>query len=174
MRPFRKILVPTDFSPNAREAFRHAVVLAKATGAGVVVVHVARPPAVVIEGGPLSTNPAGDESSDLWAELRKLKPEDPTVAVKHEVIVAEKPDVSDVLKMVEAMECDLIVMGTHGHTGLRHRLLGGRTDEVVRLAHCPVMVVKGLAPEDEPECPEAPTPEEDSDLAHLIPGEYLG
>jgi hypothetical protein len=43
MRPIRKILVPTDFSPEAREAFRNAVVLAKATGAGVVVYHVTPP-----------------------------------------------------------------------------------------------------------------------------------
>ena len=65
----KKILVPTDFSPHAAEAFRHALMLAKATGAGVMVVHVARPPAVVVDGGRLSTGPNRGGPDDLWADL---------------------------------------------------------------------------------------------------------
>jgi nucleotide-binding universal stress UspA family protein len=138
----QKILVPTDFSPHACEAFRQAHRLAKATGASVMVVHVARPPAVVVAGGPLSTDPAGGKQEDLWGELRKIKAEDPGVVVEHEVIVTDRPDASHILKIVETMGCDLIVMGTHGLTGLKHRLFGGLTEDVVRQARCPVMVVK--------------------------------
>src|SRR5258708_15121577 len=145
MRPIRKILVPTDFSPHAGEAFRQACRLAKATGAGVTVLHVARPPAVVVDGGRLSTDPTGGEPKDLWGDLRKIKAEDPGVVVEHEVIVADRPDASHVLEIVETMGCDLIVMGTHGLTGLKHRLFGGKTEEVVRRARCPVMVVKAPA-----------------------------
>jgi nucleotide-binding universal stress UspA family protein len=145
MRPIRKILVPTDFSPHAGEAFRQACRLAKATGAGVTVLHVARPPAVVVDGGRLSTDPTGGEPKDLWVDLRRIKAEDPGVVVEHEVIVADRPDASHVLEIVETMGCDLIVMGTHGLTGLKHRLFGGLTEEVVRRARCPVMVVKALA-----------------------------
>jgi nucleotide-binding universal stress UspA family protein len=151
----RKILVPTDFSPHAAEAFRQAHALARATGAGVMVVHVARPPAVVVDGGRLSTGPAGGGANDLWADLRKLKAEDPAVVVEHEVIVADRPDASHVLKIVEAAGCDLIVMGTHGLTGLKHRLFGGLTEEVVRLARCPVMVVKAPADADTTRGPDA-------------------
>ena len=143
MPPIRTILVPTDFSPPAAEAFRQAHALARATGASVVVLHVARPPAVVVDGGRLSTDPADGGPDDLWADLRKLKAEDPSVVVEHEVIVADRPDVSHVLKIVEAAGCDLIVMGTHGLTGLKHLLFGSLTEEVVRRARCPVMVVKG-------------------------------
>jgi nucleotide-binding universal stress UspA family protein len=189
MRPIRKILVPTDFSPNAAEAFRHGVMLARATGAGVVVLHVARPPAVVVEGGQLSTRPAEVGSVDLWDRLRALKPEDPAVVVEHGVIVADKPAVAHVLKIVEGSGCDLIVMGTNGLTGLKHRLFGGLTEEVVRLARCPVMVVKGAAAEDTPQDAEAAAPEvpggpealaeapahvEGAELIHAAPGEYLG
>ncbi len=53
MSSFRKILVPTDFSPHAQEAFRVAHDLAKATGATVVVFHVFRPPAIVSDGDRL-------------------------------------------------------------------------------------------------------------------------
>jgi nucleotide-binding universal stress UspA family protein len=141
----RKILVPTDFSPYALEAFRQAHGLAKATGAVVMVLHVARPPAVVVDGGQLVTDSTGGKPNDLWDELRKMKADDPGVVVKHEVIVAERPDASHILSIVEATGCDLIVMGTHGLTGLKHRLFGGLTEEVVRQARCPVMVVKAPA-----------------------------
>ena len=87
--------------------------------------------------------------------------------------------------MVESTGCDLIVMGTHGHTGLRHRLFGGLTEEVVRLARCPVMVVKGSALGDPPRAAETPTPwvaqglepparEEDTEPISALHGEYLG
>jgi nucleotide-binding universal stress UspA family protein len=154
MPSIRTILVPTDFSPPAAEAFRQAHALARATGARVVVLHVARPPAVVVDGGRLSTDPTGGGLDDLWADLRKLEAEDPSVVVEHEVIVADRPDVSHVLNIVEASECDLIVMGTHGLTGLKHRLFGGLTEDIVRLAHCPVMVVKTRADEGSAQGPE--------------------
>ena len=64
------------------------------------------------------------------------------MVVEHEVIVTAQPDASHILKIVEKTGCDLIVMGTHGLSGLKHRLFGGLTEEVVRNARCPVMVVK--------------------------------
>lgn len=145
MSPIRKILVPTDFSPHAEEAFRQALGVAGPLGASVVVLHVTRPPAVVVEGGRLLTNPSGVEPSDLWAEFRRIKAGAPGVGVEHEVIVADRPDVSHILEILERTGCDLIVMGTHGLTGLKHRLFGSLTEEVVRHARCPVMVVKALA-----------------------------
>jgi nucleotide-binding universal stress UspA family protein len=154
MESMRKILVPTDFSPHAGEAFRQACRLAKAIGAGVMVLHVARPPAVVVDGGRLSTDPTGGGPNNLWADLRKLKAEDPGVVVEHEVIVADRPDAAQILKIVETAGCDLIVMGTHGLTGLKHRLFGGLTEEVVRQARCPVMVVKAPATTSAARAPE--------------------
>jgi nucleotide-binding universal stress UspA family protein len=103
---------------------------------------------VVVDGGRLLTDPTVGEPKDLWADLRKIKAEDSAVVVEHEVIVADRPDVAHVLKIVEATGCDLIVMGTHGLSGLKHRLLGGLTEEVVRRARCPVMVVKAPAAEE--------------------------
>jgi universal stress protein A len=142
MNPIRKILVPTDFSPPATEACRVAHDLAKSTGAGVVVFHVSRPPAVVSDGDrPLST-PARGEPKDVWEELRKIQPKDPSVRVEHEVIVADQSDAEHILRLLQERGCDLIVMGTHGRSGLRHLLFGSVTEDVVRKAECPVMVVK--------------------------------
>ena len=149
MSNIRKILVPTDFSPHAQEAFRVAHDLAKATGAGVVVFHVSRPPAVVSDGHSALSTPADVEGTDVWDHLRQIQPTDPAVHVEHEVIVADRPDASHILRILQERGCDLIVIGTHGRTGLRHLLFGSVTEHVVREARCPVMVVKAPVPHDE-------------------------
>jgi nucleotide-binding universal stress UspA family protein len=142
MTTFQKILVPTDFSPHAQEAFRVGQDLASATGATVVVFHVFRPPAVVSDGDRLLSAGARGETKDVWEELRKMQAKDSAVRVEHEVIVADRPDAEHILRIIQERGCDLIVMGTHGRTGLKHLLFGSVTEEVVRRAHCPVMVVK--------------------------------
>ena len=149
MKPIRKILVPTDFSRPAAEAFAVAHELARSVGAGVVLLHVTRPPAVVSAEAAQAFSSPVDGEKDAWDKLRAIQPTDPAVRVEHEVIVTDRPDPSHVLKIVETAGCDLIVMGTHGLSGLKHRLFGGLTEEVVRLARCPVMVVKA------PSAPEA-------------------
>jgi universal stress protein A len=147
MNPIRKILVPTDFSPHAGEAFRVAQDLAKLIGASVVLFHVSRPPAVVSDGGRLLSAPSEAGAKDVWDELRKIEAKDPAVRVEHEVILAERPDVEHILEILQERGCDLIVMGTHGRTGLLHRLFGSVTQDVVRRASCPVMLVKAPAQE---------------------------
>ena len=67
------------------------------------------------------------------------------VRVEHEVIIADRPGAKHILEILDKLGCDLIVMGTHGHSWLKQRLFGSVTEEVVRLAHCPVMVVKAPA-----------------------------
>jgi nucleotide-binding universal stress UspA family protein len=146
MNPIRKILVPTDFSPHASEAFRVAQDLAKPIGATVVLFHVSRPPAVVMDGDRLFLARGRAAAKDVWGELRKLQAKDPAVRVEHEVILADGADARHILHILEDRGCDLIVMGTHGRTGLMHRLFGSVTEDVVRRAHCPVMLVKALAP----------------------------
>jgi nucleotide-binding universal stress UspA family protein len=152
MDTISRILVPTDFSAHADEAFRVAHTLARATGAEVIVFHVARPPAVVTEGGELLAGP-GQEPTDLWERFREIQSGDPRVRVEHRVIVADRPGAAHVLEVLDKLGCDLIVMGTHGRRGLRHLLFGSVTEDVVRRARCPVMVVKApphAAPVAEP------------------------
>jgi nucleotide-binding universal stress UspA family protein len=155
MNPIRRILVPTDFSPHAAEAFRVAHDLAKATGTGVVVFHVSPPPAVVSDGDRLLSAPARGEAKDVWDELRKIQGTDPAVHVEHEVIVADRPDAEHIFRILKERGCDLIVMGTLGRTWLRHLLFGSVTEDVVRKAHCSVVVVK--APARQAGAPTHPT-----------------
>jgi nucleotide-binding universal stress UspA family protein len=145
MDAIRKILVPTDFSAHAGEAFRVACMLAQAIGAEVILFHVAQPPAVVSEAGQFLADPSEGKPANLWDRFQNIQPSDSKVRVEHEVIVADRPNPAHILEMLEKLGCDLIVMGTHGRSGLKHLLIGSVTEEVVRRAHCPVMVVKAPA-----------------------------
>ena len=145
MDAIQKILVPTDFSAHADEAFRVALRLAKATGACVVVSHVAAGPAVVTAAGPSQVDVRDEKGKDLWGGLLALQARDPQVRVEHEVIVADRPTVAHILDLQEKRGCDLIVMGTHGHSWVKQRLAGSLTEEVIRHARCPVLVVKAPA-----------------------------
>jgi nucleotide-binding universal stress UspA family protein len=141
MSAMSKILVPTDFSAHADEAFRVACRLAQPTGAQVIVFHVAQPPAVVSEGGRRLADPnKGD--TNLWDRFQNVQPADLKDRVEHQVIVADRPSATHILEILNKRGCDLIVMGTHGRSWLKHRLFGSLTEEVVRRAHCPVMLVK--------------------------------
>ena len=154
MEAITRILVPTDFSAHADEAFRVAHTLARAVGAEVILFHVAQPPAVVSEGGKLLANPGKADAENLWDRFHSIQPADPKVRVEHQVIVADKPRARHILDMLDKLGCDLIVMGTHGRSGLKHLLFGSVAEEVVRVARCPVMVVKAPAPAMEPPMPE--------------------
>jgi nucleotide-binding universal stress UspA family protein len=143
MYTFRTILHPTDFSPYSQEAFKAAHALARGTGARLIVFHIAHPPAVVLEDGRVLSEPGKGEPRNLFEELQKIQATDPVVKVEHRVIVAEKSATTvQILQILERMGCDLIVMGTHGRTGLTRLIMGSVAEEVVRKAHCPVMVVK--------------------------------
>jgi nucleotide-binding universal stress UspA family protein len=145
MDAIQKILVPTDFSAHADEALRVAQTLARAVGAEVVLFHVARPPAVVEENDQLLASPGRGEDVNLWERFQGMRPAEPGVRVQHHVIVADRPGAGHILEILEHQGCDLIVMGTHGRSWLKQRLFGSVTEEVVRRAHCPVMVVKAPA-----------------------------
>jgi nucleotide-binding universal stress UspA family protein len=140
-----KILVPTDFSAHADEAFRVAHTLARAVGAEVVLFHVARPPAVVSEGGKLLANPGEAEAVNLWDRFHSIQPADARVRVEHQVIVADRPRAGHILEMLDKLGCDLIVMGTHGRSWLRSVWARGCP---VRLGRCrePGVAPGGLYP----------------------------
>lgn len=142
MRSIKKILVPTDFSPAADEAFQMAQALAHATGACVTVFHVALPPAFMTADGKVVADASSGDAKNLWDDLRKIQPEDSRVRVEHQLIVAKKSDASHILEIIDSLGGDLIVIGTTGRTGLKHLLFGSLAEDLVHKASCPVMVVK--------------------------------
>lgn len=144
MTTFHKILCPTDYSAGAREALATASRLAVESNAQLVLVHVWQP--------PYTYSPEMTFSPDTIGQLRK-DAEDSLVAWKAEAEKLGAKAVTTVFaigspwnELVEAQkrdrEIDLIVMGTHGRTGLKHALLGSVAEKVVRHASCPVLVVR--------------------------------
>ena len=121
---------------------------------GCLWVHVAQPPAVVVEGGRFLVNPGKGEPVNLWDRFQSIQPTESGVRVEHEVIVADRPSAGHILDVLDKQGCDLIVMGTHGRSWLKHLLFGSVAEEVVRRARCPVMVVKAPVPAQELAAPE--------------------
>jgi nucleotide-binding universal stress UspA family protein len=145
------ILHPTDLSTHSMGAFRVACALARDYGARLIVLHVAPVPTVGAAGIVPSPPVAGSEASaddtqkELAAALRDFQAKDAKVPIEHRV---EHGDPADVIRKVAAeARCDLIVMGTHGRTGLRRMLMGSVAEQVLRRGTCPVLIVKAPLPE---------------------------
>lgn len=139
----RRILVPVDFSDPSRQALRTAVALARLFGSRLAVAHVTR------RSRPDSHLVA--EQLGLTFDTRRAGRAKLMEFLEHEVpgdlqparLVADGVPYDEIAKAAKAWEADLIVIATHGYTGLKHALLGSTTERVVRHAPCPVFVVRG-------------------------------
>ena len=139
----RKILVPIDYSETSNRAFHLACSLARDHGAQLVVLHVAAPLVSGYAGGVLLPPPEG-YLDELRAKLSGLQARDPKVWVEHRLV--EGDPASEILRVASEPRCDVIVMGTHGRTGLGRLLMGSVAEQVVRNAPCAVLTVKSPAP----------------------------
>jgi nucleotide-binding universal stress UspA family protein len=146
MLPIRRILHPTDFSERSQAAFQTACALARDYSAPLVVLHVSTP--LVAYGDGMFSVPPANFTEELRAKLQKVRPNDPRVLVEHRLIEGDPP--TEILRTARESGCDLIVMGTHGWTGLSRLLMGSIAEQVVRRAPCPVLTVKTPLTEAEP------------------------
>lgn len=144
MIQIKSVLVATDFSENAQEAVDTALSIAKTFGARLEVVHAFQTPVpivspyeVVVPDGFLEQ--ARDAAArNLKAVVEKISSEG--VEVKSHL--TEVPAAPAIARIAEENDVDLIVMGTRGHTGLKHVLLGSVAERTIRLAPCSVLTVK--------------------------------
>jgi universal stress protein A len=137
----RHILVPVDFSPNARQALRMAIPLAAKFHARITLLHVIEPIVYPSEMGiavPDRTDTAAASRKQLAMLAHKFIPRKlhGKTAVRHGQPYFEIAEAARQLKM------DLIVLTTHGYSGLKRILLGGTAERVVRYAACPVLTVR--------------------------------
>jgi nucleotide-binding universal stress UspA family protein len=139
MLPVRTVFHPTDFSGYSAYAFRLACSLARDYGARLVVPHVATPPMVVYGGGVIPPELVGFKEP-LQKRLHQLQAGDPRVQLEHRLV--EGDAATDILRVAGEIKCDLIVMGTHGRTGLGRLLMGSVAEQIVRKAAWPVLTVK--------------------------------
>jgi nucleotide-binding universal stress UspA family protein len=143
----KRVLVPVDFSGGAEAAFQYAVRLAKPFGAAIDVLHVVEPPRYV---GPLvpmlggAAVPLPDFTRSMAAgeldEFLAAHRADTPVPLQGRLELGDPASV--IVRVAADDHYDLIVMGTHGRTGVSHFLVGSIAEKVVRRAPCPVLTVR--------------------------------
>jgi nucleotide-binding universal stress UspA family protein len=133
----KKILYPTDFSSYSNQAYFHAIALAKTHGASLTVLFVYNPDSIITPGSQ------GHEPADrrYWQEqLEQIRPVDAQIPVSH--VLLQGDPATEIVRYGRDAGADLIVMGTHGRTGLDRLLMGSVAEKVLRDAACSVLVVK--------------------------------
>jgi nucleotide-binding universal stress UspA family protein len=146
MIDLHRILVPTDFGKSSENALTYGLAFAQKFGAEVWLLHVVQDLALFIPEAVFVTPPPAPPVEQFIAAARtalervvtKLTVEG--ITVHSEVGVG--PPYDEIVRFAKEKDIDLIVMGTHGHTGLAHVLLGSVAEKVVRRAPCPVLTVR--------------------------------
>jgi universal stress protein A len=144
MQSMKRILCPTDFSESSAKAIAFAEKLAEATGAEFVLFHAFDLPAT-------------------WTISGQEHPRDPRIEKQLDEVLSNSPIQSRVQRLLHAGEpgevicwvaqehqCDLIVMGTHGRTGIKHLLFGSIAEYVLEHARCPVLTVRNRLADEMP------------------------
>jgi nucleotide-binding universal stress UspA family protein len=137
MFPIHMILHPTDFSERSANALQLACALGCDYGARIVILHVVAPPAIIY--GDWIVPPDPHESSSQATE--QIEHLEIPAASRAERRVEEGDPALTILQVAGEINADLIVMGTHGRTGIGRLLMGSVAEEVVRRAVCPVLTV---------------------------------
>ena len=145
MVAIRKILCAVDLSEPSRQALTEAAELARVFGAQLWLLHVASEPvsvtADVVAAPPElfeQSRREAEQTLEAWRAEAARQAGAPVVAA---VLPNQKP-ASGIVQFAREGDFDLIVVATHGRTGLKHLLLGSVVEKVVREAHCRVMVVR--------------------------------
>ncbi|HUQ06713.1 MAG TPA: universal stress protein [Kofleriaceae bacterium] len=146
MSPFKKLLAPIDFSPHSDEALRVACQLAETFDAPLTLVHVFAAPVYPTPDGSVVAFPSS------YAELvqaANTQVEKVVAAIKrdHNAVrvdgrTLEGVAFREIIGFARKSDTDLIVLGTHGRTGIKHVLLGSVAERVVRKAPCAVLTVR--------------------------------
>lgn len=141
-----RILVPTDFSEFSRPAMTYACAMAERFGAQLHVLHVVPDPAMLVpEAAVFSVESMQAQSDQLVADARKLLQQIPAGGQSGQSVVREVrvgAAFMEIIDYAKSQDIDLIVIGTHGRSGLSHILMGSVAERVVRAAPCPVLSVK--------------------------------
>jgi nucleotide-binding universal stress UspA family protein len=146
----RRILVPIDFSDQARAVIEWATHLAEEHGSQMLLLHVYHLPVEFqqLEGAYLPPDFWANVKNEAEQQLGGYADELRQRGREVEALVREGYPASVIIEEAESQHADLIVIGTHGHTGLKHLLLGSIAERVVQKAPCPVLTVRApKAPE---------------------------
>ena len=134
----RKILCPVDFSENSEHSIRYAVTLAETFDAELLLVHVVDSNKTVTVPGDMI-----QQIDENYAErLENLAEEARETYNEVSIRLVFGTPFLEIIRLARAENANMIVMATHGRTGLAHMLIGSVAEKVVRMAPCPVLTVK--------------------------------
>ena len=138
----KTIVFPTDFSTASDAALVHAEALAKQSGSRLLIVHVEEPP-LAYGGGELYYGLPEPDSERILKMLEDVRPRDPAVPFIHRLTMGDPA--GEIVRLATDEGADMIVLGTHGRTGMARLLMGSVAEAIVRRAPCPVLVYRETA-----------------------------
>jgi len=136
----QRVMFATDLSLAAREALHYAASLAHDSGAELLIAHVVEPATVYSSGDSYFYGSEDPQFAKLMHMLAEVVPANTSVRFRHKLVSGNAAE--EIIRLAEQEKVDLIVMTTHGRTGLKHLLLGSVAESVVRQAKCPVLTIK--------------------------------
>ena len=142
MVPTRHILYATDFSEASLAAFQVACSLSREPGSQLLVLHVLVPPATVLEMERAFLAPE-ERFKHAMDELLRLRPAEEGTLTDY--LLRQGEPAEEILRAAEERDCDFIVLGTHGRSGLGRVIMGSVAEAVLRRATCPVITMRSGA-----------------------------
>ncbi|MCB9758507.1 MAG: universal stress protein [Alphaproteobacteria bacterium] len=147
--PYRNILVPVDLSETSARALRQAIELARHAKGKLTLLNVGILPHVYSDelalgggvAGPLFTQAGEQAAKEQRHRLERLARQEIPESLEYRILVREGYPPQEILEQIADGEHDLVVMGTHGRTGLKRALLGSVAERVLRESPVPVLVV---------------------------------
>jgi nucleotide-binding universal stress UspA family protein len=142
----QRVLVPLDFSAPSQQALNYAIELAGKLQASLTLLHVIQTPVLV--GGPAMGVDTSlvlyleELEAEMWQTIETHVARVQAAGLAGDALVVHGTPFQQIIDIAAARQVDLIVMGTHGHTGLQHFFLGSVAEKVVRMAPCPVLVTR--------------------------------
>ena len=145
----KNILCPIDYSVYSEMALKYAIEFAEKYQAKLYLVHVLDIRVYDINDPDLYNVNIVDEETinKLRERLLKCVNEDTKSKISVEAIIIQGVPFAEIIRTAKERKIDLIVLGTHGRTGLSHALMGSVAEKVVRKAPCPVLTIRHPAPD---------------------------
>ena len=140
-----KVLCPVDFSNCSDHALQYAVALAQTYHADLLLLHVVIPPMSSLPGDPMISEVVQDQQEleiACTARLEETTSPIRELGINVQSCIVNGIPFAEIIRVAREETADIIVIGTHGRSGLKHLLIGSSAERVVRKAPCPVLTVK--------------------------------
>jgi len=145
MLSFNVIVVPTDFSDFSLRALAYAIGLAEKYGSSLFVLYIAEPTLQVSDMAWVGVNDQSlknEHAEEAQRQLEQLVRDQVPAGLPVTAEVRTGDAVEEIIQFAENKGADLVVMATHGRSGLSHMLMGSTAEQVIRKASCPVLTLK--------------------------------